>query len=246
MRVSIFTTTYNAINRGEPYHESMACYRDLADEVVEVADPWPDEFEWDFIGQQFQKGYERATGDWVIHMDIDFLFHEDDLDDIRKALKQHDDQPGITFWKYQIFHPKYYNLKSRLVLAVNKGKYGDRIRFDGGGDLCQPTLDGHTLDPNQMPEARVPFYNYDETFKTKEQLKESKGKFARAWGRSFGEYKWGGPDDESAFASWLNDQHGRFDNHSLLNRSHPVYIQDKLNNITPDMFGYDLFGGLRA
>ena len=72
MKLSIFTTVTDPIRRGEHYHESMKCYQDLADEVIVVNGgsqitntmgavyvnyKWPQEFEWDFIGKQFQRGY---------------------------------------------------------------------------------------------------------------------------------------------------------------------------------------------
>jgi hypothetical protein len=102
MKLSIFTTVTRPIDRGDNFEDAFACYSDLADEVVVVNgdqdkhamvgqgkwkiidSPWAHDFSWEFIGQQFQKGYEAATGDWVIHADLDFLFHEDDFGKIRQ------------------------------------------------------------------------------------------------------------------------------------------------------------------
>src|SRR3990167_8362377 len=174
--ISLFTTTHQARERQEPYEEAMACYRDLADEVVEVKDEWPEEFTWPLIGQMFQKGYERATGDWVIHADLDYFFHEKSFDDIRRVLEQNSEKPALSFYKWQFILPDRYTLKSRCVIAVNKGRYGDRIKFDSGGDLCQPSLDGKLLKSDEVKEAKIPFYNYEKTFKTKLQIAKDSGR----------------------------------------------------------------------
>lgn len=252
MALSIFTTYSDPEIRGDLYKEAMENYHQLADEVVgvdgsltpkpesKVCHEWPEEFEWKFIGEQFQRGYEACTGDWVIRADLDFFFHEDDMYNIRQILDKCG-REAVTFWKYQIFTPGMHNLKSRLVIAVNKGKFGDRIRFDGGGDLCQPTLDGKYIDPRSVPEIRIPVYNYDEITKTREQLMKQKGRFARAWHRTFNEYKLGGPDDESAYDKWYKMVKGRFTKHSPIS-NHPRVIRPVLENLTPDQFGYSGFG----
>ena len=50
----------------DPWKEALACYNDLADEVVRSGEDWPYEFTWDYIGKVFNESYEKATGDWVI------------------------------------------------------------------------------------------------------------------------------------------------------------------------------------
>jgi len=269
MKLSIFTTVKWPEQRGDLYEEPWACYKNLADEVVEVdgdeleydewikivsekrriiRSPWAKEFRWEFIGQQFQRGYEACTGDWVIHADLDFIFHENDYEAIRMACEQNSDAPGISFWKYQFILPDRYILKSRLVLAVNKAKYGDRIRFDSGGDLCQPSLDGNEIKPDDVPEARIPFYNYEKLLKTESQIKDDVGRMARAWQKHFGEYKLGGPDDESAYEEWWKMTAGRYDKdqeHIDINK-HPKVMQETIKNLQPNQFGYNGFGMLKG
>ena len=72
--------------RQDPWKEALACYEDLADEVIVVGEDWPDTFSWPYIGQTFQKGLEKSTGDWAIRMDLDYFFHEKDFEYIRKFL----------------------------------------------------------------------------------------------------------------------------------------------------------------
>lgn len=258
MKLSIFTTVTDPVKRGDNYDDAMACYKELADEVViidgnctgevhlpnykQIDSNWPKEFSWDFIGQQFQRGYEAATGDWVIHADLDFVFHEDDFKKIRAAMLSNPDAPGLTFYKWQFVLPDRFNLKSRLVLAVNKGKYGDRIRFDSGGDLCQPSLDGEEIKPDSVPEAKVPFYNYEKMTKTLPQVQDDVERMARAWERYFGEPKLG--TDETAFSKWLVMMEGRFakPQQRIKLPAHPKYVQETIANLKPEQFGYDGFG----
>lgn len=263
MKLSIFTTITNPYKRGDPIDQAIECYLELADEVVVVnggyehiefnpklkiiESDWPTEFDWPFIGQQFQRGYEACTGDWVIRADIDCIFHENDLDNIRKALEAHNKKAALSFWKYQFINPGKYNVKSRLVLAINKANYGNRIRFDGGGDLCQATLDGQYLTPSDVMESRVAIYNYECLLKTKGQLLEDKGRFARAWQKHFGEYKLGGPDDVSAYSKWLTMVKGRYMKPQAIMKfeDHPKYIKETIKNLNPEQWGFNGFGFLK-
>lgn len=270
MSISIFTTVTNPIQRGDTFIEAMNCYTALADEVVVINSgnpanlpniktfegqvkyinsniPWGKEFTWPIIGAHFQEGYENCSGDWVIHMDIDWLFHQIDFDNIREALKDKE-KPALSFFKRQFIQPDAFNVKSRLVIAVNKNKYGDRIRFDSGGDLCQPSLDGEYLKPDYVTQIRIPIWNYECLLKTKEQLLEDKGRFARAWHNWFREYKLGGPDDLSAYKSWLRMMKGRYkkDKMQISLSKHPIFIRDTLENLPYDVWGNGGFGAFDA
>lgn len=247
MKTSAFITITRPKERGDLYIECLEAAYEIFDEVIVVdgEDTWPKEFDWPLIGQHFQKGYEAATGDWVVHLDTDFILHENDKQAILNAFKEHSDAPALSFWKYQFILPDRYSLKSRLVIAVNKAKYGDRIRFDSGGDLCQPSLDGKELKPDQVPEARVPFYNYEKILKTEAQIKDDVGRMARAWERHFGEAKLGS-DDESAYREWLKMTVGRFGKaqEKVALSFHPEVMQKTIEGLRPDQFGYNGLGHL--
>lgn len=255
--ISIFTTATDPLRRGDIYAESIRCYEDLAEEVVvvdggfldykkRVKSTWPKEFDWSFIGQQFQKGYLACRGDWVIRCDLDYIFHENDFEKIRQALSDNPRSPGVSFYKWQFVQPDRYNLKSRLVIAVNKKEFGDRIRFDGGGDLCQPTLDGNLLELTEMPQAGIPFYNYEKLTKTVEQIADDVGRMDRAYFKHFGKYLYGSGDDQSAFDGWIKMSIGRYLKPSKTIRleEHPKYIQETIKNLRPDQFGHNAFGQL--
>jgi hypothetical protein len=136
-------------------------------------------------------------------------------------------------------------LKSRLVIAVNKAKYGDRISFDSGGDLCQPSLDGQELKPDDVPEARVPFYNYEKMIKNKEQITNDVGRMARAWDRHFKDKRLG-YEDADAFREWFQMVYGRFQkpNQQIKLEDHPKFIQKTIYNLKPEQWGHSGFGVL--
>lgn len=247
MKLSIFTTITRPLERGDLYPEALECFNELADEVVVIDGEatWPKEFEWQTIGEHFQKGYEQCTGDWVIHADLDFIFHERDFEAIRQAMEDNPNAPALSFWKYQFILPDRYNLKSRLVIAVNKGKYGNRIRFDSGGDLCQPSLDGQQIMIQNVPEARVPFYNYEKILKSKYQIMDDVGRMERAYVRHFGKTQYGSDlTNEDGYRKWYQVQQGKLAKpHKLIPlSSHPKYMQETIQNLTPEQFGYNGFG----
>lgn len=266
MKLSIFTTVTDPTRRGDNWWDAFDCYKALADELIIIDGTkgagvqhwqnynenktmmnlpweWPQDFSWEFIGQQFQRGYEASSGDWVIHADIDFIFHEKDFDQIRKSMEENPKAPALSFWKYQFILPDRYNLKSRLVVAVNKKVYGDRIRFDSGGDLCQPSLDGEEIKPDYVEEAKVPIYNYEKLLKTVPQVEDDVWRMARAWERYFGEPKLGS-DPEEAFNEWMIMVRGRFNKpqKKIDITEHPIFVQNTLKTLRPYNWGYSGFG----
>jgi len=275
MKLSIFTTQSNSKYRGDTINQSLDCYTDLCDELVvvnggdsakelykwrfqddistpqyeykQINSKWPKEFEWPFIGQQFQRGYEACTGDWVIHADLDYIFHERDFRAIRMACENNPDVPALSFWKFQFVLPDRYNLKSRLVIAVNKRKYGDRIKFDSSGDLCQPSLDGRYISPDDVPEAGIPFYNYEKILKTRQQISDDQGRMERAYFRRFGTFQMGSDgSNDSAYNRWVEAQRGKLRKPQKFIKlsDHPKYMQETIKNLTVDQWGYSGHGYL--
>lgn len=275
MKLSIFTTQSYSKYRGDTLNQSLNCYTDLCDELVvvnggdsakelykwrfqdDISNPqyeykqinseWSKEFEWSFIGQQFQRGYEACTGDWVIHADLDYIFHERDFRAIRMACENNPDAPALSFWKFQFVLPDRYNLKSRLVIAVNKRKYGDRIKFDSSGDLCQPSLDGRYISPDDVPEAGIPFYNYEKILKTRQQISDDQGRMERAYFRRFGTFQMGSDgSNDSAYNRWVEAQRGKLRKPQKFIKlsDHPKYMQETIKNLTVDQWGYSGHGFL--
>lgn len=251
MKLGVFTTITRPYERGDNVDQALACYRELADvvTVIDGAETWPHEFGWKTISEHFQRGYDECDADWVIHADLDFIFHENDFERIRQVCIDNDDQPALSMWKYQFIIPDRYHLKSRLVVLVNKGRFGDRIKFDGGGeaDLCQPSLDGRYLRPDDVKEAGIPFYNYEKLTKTRAQIMDDCGRMDRAYHQQFGKYQLSSDgSDESAYQGWLQMMRGRFTKHNnrMEMEGHPKFMQDTIKNLTPDQWGYNGFNEL--
>ena len=106
------------------------------------------------------------------------------------------------------------------------------------------TLDDKLIDPKKVPMVNIPIYQYESTFRTKEILKEDRGRFARAWFRYFQTYESrGGGTSEEAFDAWFEEIAKRYIKHSfkLKIKDHPKFIIDKLKKIDEEHFGYDAF-----
>ncbi len=245
MKLSIFTSMTNPEERKDPWEEALRSYEDIADEVITVGQNWPPgEFEWKYIGEVFQEGHDICTGDWVMRMDIDYILHEKDMDYIRKFIKDNDDAPAIAFPRYQFFYPGRYQMIAYLCVAVNKKRFPN-IKLNGGGDMLLPALDGNLIDPLKMPKPKAAIWNYECMFKTKDIISKERARFARAWFRTFDHWTtYGGGTEEVAFAAWMKLISERLPKHinKIKLSDHPKYIQEKLENLEPEQFGYDCFG----
>lgn len=248
MRIGAFITITEPEKRGDLFKQCLKSAEGFCDvvEVIDGKETWPREFSWDTISWHFQKGYEAVQADWVFHLDTDFIFHEKDYRAIRRACEINNSQVALSFYKWQFILPDRYNLKSRLVLAVNKGLYGDRIRFDSGGDNCQPSLDGQYIDPNNIPEAGIEFYNYEKIIKTEAQIRDDVERMARAWQRYWGNNKLG--TTKTAYDEWLGMMIGRFNKpqKDILLIHHPLVMQNTIKNLKPNQWGYNGFGRLEV
>ena len=159
-------------------------------------------------------------------------------------LKKYSTSPAIAFPQYQFFTPDRYQLKTKICLALNKKKFPE-IKLNGGGDLVLPTLDNKLIEVSDVPNSRIPIYQYDSTFRTKKIIAEDRARFARAWYRQFGNYgNRGGETPELAFEAWFSMIKRRYAKLLLefKMKNHPKYICDDLNNLKQEEFGYSAFG----
>jgi len=242
--ISIFTTYTDPEKRNDPWEEAIECYKDFAEEVIITGHDWPYEFSWNHIGETFQKGFDKSSGDWVIRMDIDYFFHQNDFDQIKSSLEKYNNYPAVSFPQYQFFTPDRYHLKTRLCVALNKRKFPN-IKLNGGGDLCLATLEDKLITPKDVPSLSFPIYQYDSIFRTKKIIKEDRARFARAWFRYFNTYEpRGGPTEEEAYEAWYKEIKDKFQYHTnkISIKNHPKYIIEKLNNLNDKQFGFDCFG----
>ena len=240
---SIFTTMTDPESRNDPWKESLECYKTLADEVLVVGEDWPIEFDWGIFNKIYQNGFNQCSTDWVMRMDIDYFLHEKTKTKLFNTLEKYSNYPAVSLPQYQIFTPDRYQIKTRICLLFNKKKYKN-IKLNGGGDLTLATLDGELIDPKKVPMVNIPIYQYESTFRTKEILKEDRGRFARAWFRHFGTYEnRGGSTSEEAYEAWFEEIAKRYPKHSFRMKidDHPKFIINKLKNIQEEQFGYSAF-----
>ena len=244
MKISTFTTMTKPEERLDPWKEAIKCYESFSDEVVVVGEDWPTEFKFDLIGKYYQKGFDECSGDWVLRMDVDYFFHENDSPKLNEILSKYSNYPAVSLPQYQFFTPERYQIKTRLCIALNKKKYPE-IKFNGGGDLCLPTLNNKIIDIKKVPNVNIPIYQYDSMFRTKEIISEDRARFARAWYRQFNSYgDRGGPEPDEAFKHWYKmiQKKYYFHIHKIKLENHPKVISDSLLNLKEEQFGYSAFG----
>jgi len=246
MKVSFFTHMTNPEERMDPWKEALECYNFFADEVDVVGENWPYEFNWKEIGENFQEGLSKSSGDWVGNMELDNFLHENSKDKLINAFKEHKHAPAIAVPKFKFFNPSRCEFKNFQVIFLNKKEFPN-IKLNGGGDLCLATLDGILLDHKNVPIVNIPIWNYDTTFRTKEIIAQDRARFARAWFRYFNEWSdRGGETEREAYDAWFKMVAERLPKHIIKVdvNDHPVFIQKKLKSLTLNQFGYDCFGML--
>ena len=244
MKVSVITSYTNPEKRMDPWKEAISCYEELADEVIVLGENFKTEFEFSDFGPMFDDGFDKANGDWVIKMDIDTLIHEKDFKKLYQALNYYSEYPAISLRKFQFFTPKRYHTKSRMGMILNKKKFKN-IKFNGGGDGCDPTVNNNHINEKNVPRVNIPFWNYDSVFKTKEVISNDRARFARAWKRTFNNYgDRGGPEPEVAYDAWFKMIEGRYKKHifKVDITDHPKFIQNKISNLNENQFGFNAFG----
>ena len=104
----------------DPWKESVACYEKLADEVIILGENFKKEFAFSDFGPMFDDGFNKASGDWVIKMDIDTMIHEKDFESLYASMKKYNDCPALSMRKFQFFTPFRYHTKSRMGMVLNK------------------------------------------------------------------------------------------------------------------------------
>jgi len=244
MSISIFTTMTNPDDRNDPWRESLKCYESVADEVVVVGDDWPYEFDWGIFNKIYQDGFDQCKTDWVIRMDLDYFIHEKDIEKLKFYINKFKDDPEIVMPQYQFFTYDRYQLKTKLCLVLNKKKFPE-IKLDGGTDKMLATLNGELLTYKNVPQIKIPIWQYDSMFRTKQIISADRARFARAWKRTFGNFgDRGGDDPEVAFDAWFLMIKKRYRKHLFRSKleKHPTFIKDKLNNLDNSQFGYSAFG----
>lgn len=281
MKISIHTTITNPKTWGYPYLEALRSFCDVADEVIvidggskdgsiEVINsifkekikiitvPWP----WEYGQEEFPKhlnaGLEACTGDWAIKTDIDYVFHEKDITDLKVRLKYMHEQTNwlaATYEKVHVINKNRAFRKARLPFIIHKSMAGDGIKYgiQKGVDLDDwsfPVMPlkgetykgvpiGKPLFKGMVNNTGIDVWNYDYFFRTETETKILFARNARAFRRSVNS-AWG-KDDEDAWNTFVAMTKGRLQRQfiPLEIESHPKYVQDRIRNMTEDQFGFN-------
>jgi hypothetical protein len=192
-------------------------------------------------------------------MDIDWLIHESDFNLFRNKLAwlgSGKDNMVCNLHKLSMLNRYEYHHKGRQTLGIHTKYYKGDIGMGvirGSEGKCDWTniirikevKDGIPYgDPiDKMFDLGVSFYNYDCIFRTKEKCKAWIQRASRAYLNETG-YPLYGEGDDGAWEMWkgmMTSRKGFAHPHKLKINSHPKHIQDKLNNMNPDMWGYENF-----
>ena len=233
----------NPEERMDPWKEALDCYSYFSEDLVTVGQDWEEEFKWRKIGQVFQEGFEKSNGDWVLNMALDMFLHEKDRDKLYYYLKKYEDEPALALPKLKFYDPYRYQISYFETILLNKKKFKN-IKLNGGPDLCIPTLNGKLLEAPNVKVLKIPLFNYDTTFRTKEVIAKDRARFARAWFREFNSYDdRGGSTPEKAFNAWFSMIDERYKNHTNKFQidNHPYFINNYLQKLNIVHFCFDLF-----
>jgi hypothetical protein len=287
MRISVLTTITNPERRQDKWYEALSCYLDFADEVVVVDGSqehccksaifdnsrlntgkvelnfifleWPHEWNWVELPRHLNAGRKQCTGDWIIRLDIDQLFHEKDFDKIRQKLAEcPSDCQVATFQKMSlVYGKKYYQKGGQPIAFRNLPEIVIGRNLDRETDLCfaiKKTGDELVGDYKlpvgvDLPSFKtgIQYWNHDYFFKTEDFVRSEFWRFSRAHNRYFGSWRFG-DNKEASFKVFLNMMKGRHDRapYTLKTGDCPKYIEEAVRNLRPGQFGYSGFGMLET
>jgi len=195
----------------------------------------------------------------VIKFDIDFVLHEFDALAFKHKLLGCDDKDilAASFTRINLLNRFEGILKGDMSWAIHKKFTGKRIQF--GVETNREISDwsqaiivenkknnipyGYNPRGNNVIRIGNPVYNYDCFFRDKVKCKTWFLRSARAYRQETNKPLYGATD-EDAWKLWCDIrrlQRKHCEKVSLKITDHPKVIQDKLNNMTSDMWGHSNF-----
>lgn len=276
MKLSVILLTANPTEKQYAWKEAFASYCALADEVIVVnggkepivfpdtklrtiIKPDPEVWTWSEHAKNLNLGLDEATGDWIIKVDIDWIFHERNLHKIRQKLNSSEAQkfPVATMQKYTFYPFRRYIQKGQIPMIIN-AKFKDKIRFGKDlteyTDLTYPIYWGGNYDESGVPTGKLVkekdwgktgelFWNFDYTFATLEMMKKKWVRMSKSHKEYFGTTDWGETEEEALkqFITKQQAKHGQsldiMDSAEL-----PKYIRQRISDLKPEEFGHSAWG----
>jgi len=230
----------------------------LSSSIEIVTLDWP----WNYGQREFARhynfGFEQCTGDWAFKLDCDWLFHETDMAEFRTVLQGYNSNPSVAVVrqpKLTMLNRQKYHHKGKMTNGIHMRYWRDRLRCGvvrGKEGECDWTNIVQNFEERDgvyygelLPEglhARLPttIYNYDCFFRTREKCRVWYERSARAYFKDTGHMTYGDP--ENSWVAWCDMMRARREatqSRVLKVNNHPKYIQDRLNSMTPDMWGWN-------
>lgn len=241
-----------------PYLESIQSFLPVVDEMVVVYNRYKDDGSKDKIADLGEKirlipsifdidrfgwtsyafartlGYQACRGNVVAMFDADGILHEKQRSTLTKRLHLMTQQNPIYYWgKYRIYQKDRYWIQHKHSGIYYKKELMDYFHFfadKGKGVPCTADIPFEF----KAKQIDVNLYGYEHLWDTKEVLMEKIVRYGKMLGMDES------PEERyknyvSAVKSRLKEQGKSF---SITD--HPKIIRDKLESMTPDMFGYNL------
>jgi len=241
---------------GESTDGSLEKIKAISDKIKIVYLPWPWDYKQKEYSLHYNFGFEHCTGDWAFKLDCDWIFHETDFENMKKRLEWRNDDRSVMAMnmpKLSMLNKSECHRKGRMVNGIHMKFYRDKIK--SGVNMDNPTKSdwtdlvlvekevdgiyyGHLIDPNKTLGVGLTIYNYDCFFRTEEKCKTWYKRAALAYLKGTGYPLYG--DESNWWETWRGMMEMRSRHTSQIQiKQHPKYIQDKLNSMTPDMWGYN-------
>lgn len=256
------------VNGVEPDDGSVEEIKKLrgAEKLKIIYEPWPDDWIWDQLGISLQRGFAECQGDWVFKFDVDYVFDSEKIsylrDVIDKCERRRIPPKAIGLRKCNFVLADRYFIKTRYPLLVNKKGYSnicyginyetcdfmgalDRVEIKNGMAMGWSIAE----QPELIINCNAEVFCYDFTFMdlaTVERIRKifelAKAKYEDPM-MSERRIKIVQNDALEKFARMMKNRVESNELHYLTKiTQHPIYMHEKLNNLTKEMFGYNMFG----
>jgi hypothetical protein len=220
---------------------------------VVLDESWPEQdvIQYEDLRVRFQSGLDMCSTGWFLRFDGDNVFFRSSAESIRSKLRACASSRHIVYFpRVDVVNRRefFVNSGSRDLYAINV----DLLKRDGidfrislnKNEWCRVSF-GDKINYEVIEDTSLMPVNYDATFFTRRRLIDF-------WKKTCVLYKNAGliPSAvDSLEDDLVLDQYKHYIARkrftTVRNRKHPEDMQERIENITPDCWGYDNFGGLR-
>lgn len=265
MKISGFVIMSEPEKLCYPYLESVKSFLPLCDEIIVVfnllkedssaleklknLDPKVkvisglfdyERFGWASQGIMRTNGYYATTGDMVLMWDADGILHENDIEKARQSIEQmYNTNTAYGFWmKHRIFQPNTLIRQCKHSGIFNKSILKNNFNFYGRSGNYAPNWELLSKEQGRGQQLDVYVWGYERCWDTKEVF-EHKLKMRRIMEKSIHQV----PPLKEYIENYYDEIRNRIKGEKIEANldNHPKIIQDKIKEISPKHFGYNLF-----